>query len=272
MRAARRAAPAPPPPPPPRSRVERPGAPVSPLARAAGASTSARNVSVPPARTTPRNSSHASSSGATGTLSAARRRRRQRLSPHAEGERALGHVAVVAGDHPPAHRVAARAARPQRDDHHAARPRAAGRRCPGRCAVTTATRAYSGTTSSSYTSVSARGAARQHRLPTRGGRLQVRVGAGGRRDDQQQHERASRDHRARAAARRGGVRSVMTPPPPESRSAPARTPSAATARSAPAALGDVASERARGFPPRSAGPPSPGASYPRRSNGSARGR
>ena len=42
---------------------------------------------------------------------------RHRLRADSEAERALGHVADVAGEHLPAHRVAARRTRPQGDEH-----------------------------------------------------------------------------------------------------------------------------------------------------------
>ena len=110
------------------------GAPVSPPARAAGANTSARNVSVPPASDHAEELKPREQLGRNRHASPGRRCRRQRIHPHSEGERALGHVSVVAGDHPPAHRVAGPSARPQCDDHHTPRhTRRAGNVLAARC-------------------------------------------------------------------------------------------------------------------------------------------
>ena len=70
--------------------------------------------------------------------------------------------------------------------------------------------------------------------------MQGRVGPGGRREGQQQQDRAPRDQEHARPEAAPSVRSVTTLPPRVSRSAAARTPSAATARPAPAALVDVA--------------------------------
>ena len=82
-----------------------------------GTVTSARNVSAPPASTIPRNCSQASSSGATGIPTPLGGRRSDRFGADAEAERALGHVAVVGRDHPPADRVAAFRSGAQRHRH-----------------------------------------------------------------------------------------------------------------------------------------------------------